>query len=154
MHTVVVFISLTLLLLGGGASMLGYGIKFEIEYKKGFQGKTTGTIVSITPRNGKCDISYTYLYDKYSGVSRRDCIFSVFDNVEIGYRKTKVQCSRMTSGLSNLSTSYSDLTACDGIKERIARQVLLSFGAIFIALYLICLVLIICKPKHNRPNNL
>ena len=156
MHTVLVFISLTLFLLGGGAALLGFGIKLEVEYKQGFDGKTTGMITSITPRNaGKCDISYTYFDNKYVGVSRRDCIFAVFNKVEIAYRKSKVQCSRMTSGLSNFNTSYDDLTACDGTKERIARQLLIGFGAIFIGIYLICIVVIFrYKPKRSQPSNI
>jgi hypothetical protein len=168
--TLFTFIYLSLIVLGGGATMLAFGIKWELEYKKGFNGKTNGEIVSITPRSNLCDLSYTYMVDTtkstaataatlatpstvaapYTGVSRRDCIFTAFSKVEIAYRKKEPQCSRMTSGFSDLNTGYDDLTACDGTANRIIRQVLISFGVIFIVVYFICLTFYLVSLRTKK----
>ena len=87
------------------------------------------------------NVVYLYLVNEreYTGLARRDCIFTVLSKIQIAYKKNKPQCSRMTSGFSDMTTGYADLTTCDTTLTRITRQIMLGFGAILIVIYLICI---------------
>lgn len=118
--------------------MMAIGIKWEIEYRRGFDGSAANAkIASITPRQTNlCDVSYTYQVKgvMYTGVARRDCLFTLLDDATISYRTSRPECSRLTSGASVMNSSYDDLSTCDNTWERIRRQIMISFGVILMVL--------------------
>ena len=98
----IIGITLSLVFLGCGVTMLYFGISWELDYKKGYDGTTTGKITNITPVNNVCDVSYMYDVNNqtYIGVSRRDCVFSLVTKLVIQYRVNMSSCSRISSGMS------------------------------------------------------
>lgn len=121
------------LLFAGGITLLGFAVKWEIDYKHGFDGEAPARIVSYTPVPGTsslCDVSYGYVVDGRDlvGVSRRDCIITMITKASVKYKKTRHQCSRLDGGTSAASTGYADLTSCDTTAERTKRTVALIFG--------------------------
>lgn len=127
-----------LLLIAGGAALLAFGIKWELEYKRGFDASVDGEIRSFSkvPSQSRCDVSYVYVADKttYTGVSRRDCVFALFSKTRVDYKSASPHCSRMSSGASAAHASSDDLTSCDSLGTRMRRQVAIAFGAILIVI--------------------
>lgn len=142
-----------LVVFAGGIALLAFAIKWEVEYKRGFDGQTAAKIVSYTPvpgTNTLCDISYGYTVDgrELVGVSRRDCLITMITKASVKYKTSRHQCSRLVGGTSAANTGYADLTSCDTTKERIKRQVALVFGILIPCLAITMLVAFwIYRPK-------
>lgn len=137
----------------GGAVLLSYGIRWEIDYKKGFDGEIDGKVVSLTqvPKMSYCDVSYLYEVDgaKYTGVSRRDCIFSLFSKTKVQYRSPTPHCSRLASGTSALHASNDDLSSCDSWKTRAKRYCAIVFGVVIAVVGFAVVVISIALPDRK-----